>query len=168
MVLGIISDTHGWFHPAINEVFADVDQILHAGDFGTAAILDSLEAIAPTTGVYGNVDGQEIRRRCKEVAVVRVEGVTLAMLHIAGAPGRFNATTRAAIAKYNPDVLVCGHSHILRIERVKSAGNLLYLNPGAAGRQGFHQKKTCVRLHIADGTLQQAEVIHLDEPAADG
>jgi len=70
-----------------------------------------------------------------------------------------------ALAAEPPDVFVCGHSHILRIERVRALGNLLFVNPGAAGRQGFHQQKTCLRMHIHGGALHEAEVIHLDAEA---
>lgn len=163
LTLGILSDTHGWFHPAIPEFLGEVDLILHAGDIGTPAILDQLEALAPTRAVWGNIDGQGLRRRVPEHQRFEVEGVRFWMTHIAGRPGRWQRGMGAALRAEPPDVFVCGHSHILRLERVQSLGGMLFLNPGAAGRQGFHTVKTCVRLHLETGQLKQAEVIHLDE-----
>ena len=163
MTLGILSDTHGYFHPALPAYLAEVDLILHAGDIGTEAVLDHLESLAPTRAVYGNVDGQALRHRAPEHQRFEVEGVTFWMTHIAGRPGRWQRGMGTALQRDTPDVFICGHSHILQVERVAQLGNMLFLNPGAAGQQGVHQVKTCVRLAIEDGTLKQAEVIHLDE-----
>ena len=163
MLLGIVSDTHGWFHPALEEYFADVDLILHAGDLGTPDVLDRLEQIAPVQAVYGNVDGAAVRRSTQENLRTDFEGLRFWMTHIGGRPGKWNRAIAAAIENDPPNVFICGHSHILRIERVRDLQNMLYINPGAAGRQGLHQVKTCVRLEIADGSAKQAEVVHLDE-----
>lgn len=163
MIIGILSDTHGYFHPALPRILKDVDLILHAGDLGNEAILNDLEALAPTYAVWGNIDGQALRRRIPEQQRFELDGCSFWMTHIAGRPGRWQQGMGKLLQASPPDVFVCGHSHILRIERVPSLGGMLYLNPGAAGRQGFHQKKTCVRLVLEQGTPKQAEVIHLDE-----
>lgn len=162
MLLGILSDTHGYFHPALPDTLADVDLILHAGDVGTPEILDRLEAIAPVRAVYGNVDGTTVRQRAPEHQRLNLSGLRIWMTHIGGRPGRWAKDIGPTLREERPDVFVCGHSHILRIERVKTLGGLLYLNPGAAGRQGFHTTKTCVRLVVEDGAMRQAEVVHLD------
>ncbi len=168
MKLGILSDTHGYFHPELPHILRDVDVILHAGDIGTEAVLDQLEALAPTYAVYGNIDGQKIRQRAPEHQKLAIGGLRFWMTHIAGRPGRWQrgmgATLRAEAEP--PDVFICGHSHILRVERVRSLRNMLFINPGAAGRQGFHQVKTCLRLTVADGALSEAEVVHLDDTVA--
>ncbi|RMF62718.1 MAG: metallophosphoesterase [Bacteroidetes bacterium] len=163
MLLGILSDTHGYFHPALPDVFAGVDLILHAGDVGTEEVLDRLEALAPTRAVWGNIDGAALRRRLPEHQRFTLDGLAFWMTHIAGRPGRWQRGMGRALRADPPDVFICGHSHILRIERVADLGGMLYLNPGAAGRQGLHRVKTCVRLHLDGGTLRQAEVVHLDE-----
>ena len=160
--LGIVSDTHGWVHPALASELAGVDLILHAGDVGPASVLEPLEAVAPVVGVYGNVDGPPVRGRFKEHARFTVEGLRVWMTHIGGRPGRWARGIGPALRADPPDLFVCGHSHILRIERVPSLRRMLYLNPGAAGRQGFHQVKTCVRLTVHDGKATAADVIHLD------
>lgn len=162
MLVGILSDTHAYFHPELPATLADVDLILHAGDVGTPDILDRLEAIAPVRAVWGNVDGQPIRQRAPEHQRLNIDGVRFWMTHIGGRPGRWAKGIGPTLREERPDVFVCGHSHILRIERVKSLGGMLYLNPGAAGRQGFHTVKTCVRLVVEAGSVRQAEVVHLD------
>lgn len=164
MIVGVVSDTHGYFHPALPEFLSDVDVILHAGDVGTPDVLDGLEALAPVYAVWGNVDGTPIRRRAEEHVRLKLGGLRFWMTHIGGHPKRWAKGIGPMLRDERPDVFICGHSHILRIERVRALGGMLYLNPGAAGRQGFHQVKTCVRLHLEAGKLTQAEVVHLDPP----
>ena len=162
MTLGLVSDTHGWLHPALCDALAGVDLILHAGDVGTPDILDALEAVAPTKTVWGNIDGRPIRQRATEHLRIKVAGVNLWMTHIGGHPKRWAKGIGPRLRAEWPDVFVCGHSHILRIERVPHLGGMLYVNPGAAGRQGFHQVKTCVRLTVEGGAATKADVVHLD------
>jgi putative phosphoesterase len=162
--LGILSDTHGYFHPNLADVLAGVDLILHAGDVGDPAILDGLEAVAPVRAVFGNVDGPGVRSRRPETERFEAGRLNFWMTHIAGRPGRWQRGIGKRLAEEGPpDVFVCGHSHILQIERVAALGDMLFLNPGAAGRHGRHQQKTCVRLHLDDGRATDADVIHLDE-----
>lgn len=163
MLLGILSDTHGYFHPALPKYLEGVDRILHAGDVGAPDILDRLEMIAPVTAVFGNIDGPDVRRRTEEHIHIEIEGLRFWMTHIGGRPGRWDRVIRDTLRSDPPDVFICGHSHILRIERVPDLGNMLYLNPGAAGRQGLHRVKTCVRLEVSDGAAREAQIIHLDE-----
>jgi hypothetical protein len=162
-VLGILADTHGYFHPDLPDELEGVDHILHAGDVGDPAILDGLEAVAPVTAVFGNIDGTDIRRRTAEHQRLSIGGVDLWMTHIAGRPGAWQQGMGERLRADPPDVFVCGHSHILRVERVETMDDMLFVNPGACGRQGFHQKKTCLRLTIDDGIPRTMDVIHLDE-----
>ena len=161
-VVGIVSDTHGWLHPNLFHYLQDVDLILHAGDVGHVELIDELAAIAPVRAVWGNVDGWDLRHPYPEHDRFEVAGVRFWMTHIAGRPGRWQRGMGKNLAVDPPDVFVCGHSHILQIERVQNLNGMLFINPGAAGRQGFQQVKTMVRLHIVDGKLAQAEVVHLD------
>jgi putative phosphoesterase len=162
MTVGIVSDTHGYFHPALAEVFADVDLILHAGDLGSLDVLDALEAVAPTKAVWGNIDGWDLRRHVPEHQRLDVGGLDVWMKHIAGRPGRWQDDMGWRLAQDTPDLFICGHSHILRVERVEDLGGMLFINPGAAGRQGLHQEKTCLRLRIEEGTAKEVDVVHLD------
>ena len=163
MTVGILSDTHGYFHPSLPAYFEKVDLIIHAGDIGSEDILVSLEALAPVHAVYGNVDGWELRKYIPEHNHLDVDGVSIWVTHIAGRPGKWQRGMGQALKADPPDVFICGHSHILQIERVSELGGMLFVNPGACGRQGMHRVKTCVRLEISEGKARKAEVIHLDE-----
>ncbi len=129
-------------------------------------MLDALEAIAPVRAVWGNIDDAAMRRRVPEHQRFEVEGRRMWMTHIAGRPGRWAPGIRAALQADPPDLFVCGHSHLLQIERVQALGGMLFVNPGAAGQQGFHQVKTCVRLALEGGRFVRADVAHLDEAGA--
>lgn len=165
MLLGLVSDTHGYVHPRLAEALAGCDLILHAGDIGAPAVLDALEAIAPVRAVWGNIDDAAMRRRVPEHQRFEVEGLRVWMTHIAGRPGRWASGIREVLRADTPDLFVCGHSHILQVERVAALGGMLFINPGAAGQQGFHRVKTCVRLVVEGGRFVRADVAHLDEPA---
>jgi putative phosphoesterase len=162
VTLGILSDTHGYLPPTTASDLAGVDAILHAGDIGTLGVLDALKEIAPVYGVWGNIDGQQIRSHTSEHLRLNLGGLRVWMTHIAGRPGRWQRGMGERLAHDPPDLFICGHSHILRIERVPKMGGMLYVNPGAAGRQGFHQVKTCVRLRLERGKVTHAEVVHLE------
>lgn len=165
MRIGLLADTHGWLDPALHDVLAACDLILHAGDVGSADVLDELEAIGPPVrAVFGNVDGWDVRHRAPEHQRFEVEGLRFWMTHIGGHPRRWAPGVGPALrGPGRPDVFVCGHSHILRVERVPALGGLLYLNPGAAGRQGFHTVRTCLRLDVQAGRAHHAEVVHLPD-----
>ena len=167
MRIGLVSDTHGYLHPELTKMLAGCDAILHAGDVGAGpdgmAILDALEAVAPVYAVWGNIDDAAMRRRVSEWQDVTLGGVRFVMVHIGGRPGRWASGVGPRLSADPPAVFVAGHSHILQVERVASLGRMLFVNPGAAGRQGFHRVKTCVRLVLEGGKAVQAEAVHLDE-----
>jgi uncharacterized protein len=159
--IGLISDTHNYFDPQINEFFSDRDEIWHAGDFGTIEISDQLREIAPVVGVYGNIDGQDIRKVYPLHQRFEREGVNVWMTHIGGIPGRYCIPIREEIERSPPDLFICGHSHILKIARDQSLNRMLYMNPGAAGKQGFQVYRTMVRFAIDKGKVKDVEVINL-------
>lgn len=153
--VGLVSDTHGWLDPALSVHFAGAALIVHAGDVGPASVLDELAEIAPVVAVKGNIDGGPLDDLPREV-VVEVAGTRIAVLHVAGSPLGPNRTAAALIDRERPDVLVCGHSHIAVAGRV---GRLLWVNPGAAGHEGFHDTRTAAILHIRDdGHLALARI----------
>lgn len=158
--IGLISDTHYYLDPQVFTYFNDRDEIWHAGDFGSVEIARELETIAPVTGVYGNIDGPDIRTEFPLSRRFERGGVRFWMTHIGGTPGRYALPIRREMEEDPPDVFICGHSHILRIAR-DSGNNVLYMNPGAAGRQGFHVMRTVVRFGIEDGRICNVEVINL-------
>jgi putative phosphoesterase len=166
VILGIVSDTHGWTHPRLTSVMEGADLIVHAGDVGRVEILDELALVAPVRAVYGNVDGYPVRGQYPEWDRFDADGLSVLVTHIAGRPGRWAPGVAEVIGQSKPDLFICGHSHILQIERIDEPARLLFINPGAAGREGLHRVKTCVRLTIEGGKAREAEVIHLDgEPA---
>ena len=163
LFVGLISDTHGIFDPQFKEFFKDVDVIWHAGDFGGGVeFAKSIAEFKPLLGVSGNCDGQDIRFEHPETQFICEQGVKILMTHIAGSPGHYNLRVAAMIDNYRPDVLVCGHSHILKVQR-DNINNLLYINPGAAGNYGFHKVRTLVRFAIDKGEFKDLEVIELAE-----
>jgi len=159
--IGLISDTHNFFDPQIEEYFSDRDEIWHAGDFGTIEIAEKLKEIAPVIGVYGNIDGQDIRKVYPLHQRFTREGVNIWITHIGGIPGRYCIPIREEIENKTPDLFICGHSHILKIARDQSLDRMLYMNPGAAGKQGFQVHRTVVRFSIHEGKIQNVEVINL-------
>lgn len=154
MLIGVISDTHGTFHPAIATHFAGVDQILHAGDIGQPEILVQLQAIAPLLAVTGNVDwGGPLDRQYPRIQRLTLEGCTIFMTHIGGRPDELHDR----LPSPRPDVYICGHSHIALVER---RADVLYLNPGSAGAPRFGRPPSLALLRIA-GSQAEAELIWL-------
>ncbi len=161
MKIGLLSDTHNYLDPDFSEYFSECDQIWHAGDFGTIKIARSLEEIAPVTGVYGNIDGEDIRKEFPLHQRFTCEGVSVWMTHIGGIPGRYCLPIKEEIRKNPPDMFICGHSHILKIGRDQALGKMLFVNPGAAGKHGFHVYRTAVRFEIKDTSVRNMEVINM-------
>lgn len=161
MKIGLISDTHNYLDPRISDYFSGCDEIWHAGDFGTLSISNQLEQIAPVIGVYGNIDGDDIRKRYPLHQRFEKEGIDVWMTHIGGVPGRYCIPIRKEIESNPPDMFICGHSHILKIARDQSLNRMLHVNPGAAGKQGFHLYRTAVRFEITKGRVHHMEVINM-------
>lgn len=158
--IGLISDTHGFFDLKVEKHFNEVDQIWHAGDIGENAVLEKLQAFKPTRAVFGNIETQKMQQSLPEIHIEEIEGVKLMMIHIAGRPGRYSKGITTLLKEHQPNVLICGHSHILRVESDPKF-DLIYINPGAAGQQGFHKKRTLLRFSIDNGVLKHMEVIEL-------
>lgn len=165
MKIGLLSDTHTFLDEKIFEYFKDVDQIWHAGDIGNDELADQLEAFKPLRAVYGNIDGGKLRIRYPEDQIFSVEGVSVWMTHIGGYPPRYTSRVKTAIMKYNPKLFICGHSHILKIMPDKKRPGSLCINPGAAGKHGFHIEKTIVRFELTEGKIKNLEVIKLGKRA---
>ena len=160
MKIGLISDTHGYLDPKVLHYFKEVDEIWHAGDIGTEEVLTALQDFKPTIAVYGNVDGGKLRTECQEGEIFEREGVRVLITHIAAKPPKYNKQVLPLIQKYRPKLLVCGHSHILKVAPDK-ANDLLFMNPGAAGRHGFHKIRTLLRLDLEQSEVKNLEVIEL-------
>ncbi len=159
--IGLLSDTHGFFHPRIPKFFSGCDEIWHAGDIGSMEVVDKLEAIATLRAVYGNIDGGVLRKDFPEVAFFTVEGLKVLMMHIGGYPGRYSPKARTLIEKYRPGLFISGHSHILKVIPDNKYG-LLHINPGAAGHSGIHKNITMVRFAIEKARPKDLEVLDID------
>jgi putative phosphoesterase len=159
--IGLISDTHGYLDPKIYDYFNSCDEIWHAGDFGTIEVSDELEKFKPLKGVYGNIDGTELRKVHPLIQCFEIEGLKVLMTHIGGYPGKYYPKIKELFNTEKPDIFICGHSHILKIMRDKNYNNMLFINPGAAGKEGFHKIKTMVRFNLDKGKISDMEVIEL-------
>ena len=160
--IGIYSDTHGWLDDALVADFADCSQVWHAGDVGNVSCLEPWLSAGKLRGVFGNIDGGEVRLILPEYDVFEVQGFRILMIHIAGKHPGYNARTRELIARHRPQMLVCGHSHICRVVK---EGGILYVNPGAAGRHGFHQIRTALKMTFAGGMPVEMKVLELGKRA---
>ncbi|PJJ84994.1 metallophosphoesterase family protein [Mucilaginibacter auburnensis] len=158
--VGLISDTHGYLADSVFEHFKDCDEIWHAGDFGNIELADKLAAFKPLRGVYGNIDGKELRQTFPENLRFTIEGMDIWITHIGGYPDKYSPAVKKDIYLNPPQLFICGHSHILKVIFDKKI-NCLHLNPGAAGIQGWHKVQTLMRFAIDDGKVKDLEVIEL-------
>lgn len=160
MKVGILSDTHGYIDERILHYLESCDQIWHGGDIGTEEVTNRLAALKPLKAVYGNIDGGNLRLSFPENNVFEAEGMKVLITHIAGKALSYDARVRNLIKEHKPGILVCGHSHLLKVMFDKP-NNLLFVNPGAAGVHGFHKMRTLVRMDIENGKVVNAEVVEL-------
>jgi putative phosphoesterase len=156
--IGLLSDTHGYLDSAVFKYFEQCDEIWHAGDIGTTELAEKLAAFKPLRAVYGNIDGQQLRRMYPAKLFFNCEGLQVLIMHIGGYPGKYSPEAFREISANHPGLFICGHSHILKVIPDQRF-NLLHINPGAAGIQGFHVKKTLVRFTIDQGRVKDLEVI---------
>jgi uncharacterized protein len=160
----LISDTHNHLEPGLFKYLAEADEIWHAGDIGTMEVIEKLEKIKPVRAVYGNIDGQDIRKEFPLINRFMCEEVDVMITHIGGYPGKYNPAVRTLIAENPPKLFICGHSHILKVIYDKQY-NLLHMNPGACGIQGFHQVKTFLRFNISGKEIKDLQVVELGPKA---
>lgn len=158
--IGLLSDTHAWWDEKYLHHFTVCDEIWHAGDFGSVEIAEKLAAFRPLRGVYGNIDGQEIRKMFPQVNRFKVEGAEVLIKHIGGYPGNYDPSIRGSLLARPPKLFISGHSHILKVKYDKTL-DMLHINPGAAGKSGFHKVRTLVRFDIDNGVFKNLEVIEL-------
>jgi putative phosphoesterase len=158
--IALLSDTHSFLDPLCVKHCESADEIFHAGDIGDLSVLEQLQKIKPTSAVYGNIDGQIIRSCSPRYALLEREGLIILMIHIAGAFGSYNPETRGLLQRFKPQVLICGHSHILKVAH-DHRFSCLYINPGAAGNHGFHPVKTMITFHVKNGKPTEMDVIEL-------
>jgi uncharacterized protein len=160
MRIGLLSDSHGFLDDAILRHFAECDEIWHAGDFGTPALLDQLKTYKPLRGVYGNVDGAEIRAELPEDLHWECDGLSVYMTHIGGYPGSYDKRASPNLRALRPGLFICGHSHILKVMRDPALAQI-HMNPGACGHHGWHLVRTLLRFTVEGGKISGVEAIEL-------
>jgi len=159
-LIGLLSDTHGYFDPRLKVFFTDCAEIWHAGDIGNIETADEIAAFKTLRAVYGNIDGHEVRIVYPENQRFHYEGMDVFITHIGGYPGNYDQRVSNILRTNTPELFIAGHSHILKVIPDKKLG-LLHINPGAAGRSGFHLVRTAVRFIIEEGRIRDLEVIEL-------
>jgi putative phosphoesterase len=158
--IGLLSDTHGHLDESIFTYFKDCDEIWHAGDIGSMEVADRLAAFKTFRAVYGNIDDGAMQQRFPLDLHFNCEGLEVFITHIGGYPGKYTRRVGEILAARPPGLYICGHSHILKIMPDKAL-QLLHINPGACGVEGFHQVKTIVRFEVEAGKIQGLEVVEL-------
>lgn len=158
--IGVLSDTHGAVPAQVYTFFNDCDEIWHAGDMGRG-VLEELRGFKPLRAVYGNMDDFALRYEVPGTQLFACEGLRVMMTHIGGYPGHYPREILKVLQHDKPDIFVCGHSHILKIMYDRDL-NLLHINPGAAGRVGFHKVSTLVRF-VVDGSPRDMEILDFDK-----
>jgi uncharacterized protein len=156
----LLSDTHGYLDPKITGYLEGCDEVWHAGDLGTIAVTDELQRHKPVKAVYGNIDGQDVRKVWPKDQRFMCEAVDVWITHIGGYPGHYAPDVRVKLHAAPPKLFICGHSHILKVMYDKKLG-FLHINPGAAGISGFHQVRTLVRFTIDGKEIKNMDVVEL-------
>lgn len=160
MKIGLVSDNHSYIDEQVLQNLQSCDEIWHAGDIGDAKIIDQLQQLAPVVGVFGNIDDNDVRKQFPETQVFEREGLTIAMIHIGGYPGKYRPKAKSLIQNHKPDIFISGHSHILKVMK-DDKFQLLHINPGAFGKHGFHNIRTIIRLTIKNAKIKNLEVVEL-------
>jgi putative phosphoesterase len=156
----VISDTHSYIDDRIIKYASEADYVIHAGDIGSFNVIRKLNSVSEVLFVYGNIDGNEIRSESNKFEFFKLGDLKILLTHISGKTPKYNKETLIKIKEHNPDLLIAGHSHILKIQYDK-INKLVFLNPGAAGRHGFHLKRTMLRFEIKLNKIENLEIIEL-------
>lgn len=160
--IGLLSDTHSYWDDKYEKYFAECDEIWHAGDIGTIDLALRFESLKPFRAVYGNIDDSKVRASYPEFLRFTLEGVDVLITHIGGYPGKYDPRVRSILFANPPKLFIDGHSHILKVMFDKKL-NCLHINPGAAGKYGFHKVRTLVRFTLSEGNISELDVIELKD-----
>ena len=156
----LLSDTHGHVDDHMMKYVKESDEVWHAGDIGTTQVTDTISSLKPLRAVFGNIDNHELRLSFPEELLFECEDINIYMTHIGGRPGRYAKGISEKIKSIKPKIFICGHSHILKIQYDK-VNQLLFINPGAIGKHGFHKVRTMVRFEIEKSDIKNMEVIEV-------
>ncbi len=158
----LLSDTHSYIDDQILKFVKLVDEVWHAGDIGTVEVVETLRKLKPLRAVYGNIDDSLMRNEFPLDNKFTIEKVSVWMTHIGGYPHNYNPRVKEDLAKNPPKLFITGHSHILKVIYDKKL-NILHMNPGAAGKHGFHNVRTMLRFEINEDNISNLEIIELEK-----
>lgn len=158
----LLSDTHSFIDDQILKFVKQADEVWHAGDIGDISVIDTIQKLKPVRVVYGNIDDAVIRSEFPLDQKFMIEDVSVWMTHIGGYPNRYDLRVREEIKINPPSLFISGHSHILKVMFDKKL-NVLHMNPGAAGKHGFHKVRTMLRFEINGAKITNLEVIELEK-----
>lgn len=156
----LLSDTHSFIDDQILKFVHQADEVWHAGDIGDLEVTDKIKEIKPLRAVYGNIDDANARMLFPLDEKFSIENVSIWMTHIGGYPNNYNLRIREEIQQNRPKIFISGHSHILKVQFDQKL-QLLHLNPGAAGKYGFHKIRTMLRFELENGEIKNLEIIEL-------
>lgn len=157
----LLSDTHSYIDNQIIKFIEQADEVWHAGDIGDLKVTDTIKKLKPLRAVYGNIDDANARLEFPLDNTFILENISVWITHIGGYPNKYHQRIRENLTKKPPKLFICGHSHILKVQYDKKL-NLLHINPGAAGKHGFHKVRTMVRFELNKGNIENMEVIELE------
>jgi len=158
----LLSDTHGYLDEQMLKYIHEVDEVWHAGDIGDLRVTDTIARLKPLRAVFGNIDGDQARLQFPLDNKFKIEKTRVWITHIGGYPNRYEKRIKVGLQLQSPDILICGHSHILKIIYDKKY-NLLHLNPGAVGKSGMHKIRTMLRFSISANKIENMEIIELEK-----
>jgi putative phosphoesterase len=158
----LLSDTHSYVDNQILKFVKQADEVWHAGDIGSLDIIDTLKKLKPVRAVFGNIDDHLVRTEFPLDNKFTIENITVWITHIGGYPNKYDVRVKEELSKNPPKLFICGHSHILKVIYDKKL-NLLHMNPGAAGKHGFHKVRTMLRFEVSEGNISNLEIIELEK-----
>lgn len=163
--IALISDNHSYYGEEVRKITDECDEVWHAGDIGSFESIEKLRADKLFRAVYGNIDDYKIRAEFPEYLVFFCEELKVLMTHIGGYPGKYSPGVRTLLKEHQPQLFICGHSHILKVMR-DPVYNLIHMNPGAYGVHGFHQFRTMLTFCIAGADIHEVKVIEFGRRGA--
>jgi putative phosphoesterase len=156
----LLSDTHSFIDDKILNYCKNADEVWHAGDIGNPEVTDKIQEVSHLRAVYGNIDDKNIRSEFPLDNKFTIEGVSVWITHIGGYPHRYNPRVKESIVLRPPKLFISGHSHILKVQYDKKL-KLLHMNPGAAGKHGFHNVRTMLRFEVENTDIKNLEIIEM-------
>ena len=158
----LLSDTHSHIDETILKYVDQADEVWHAGDIGDLVVTDTIKKRKPLRAVFGNIDDDKARLEFPLHNRFYCEDVDVWITHIGGYPSKYHPAIRQELATNPPKLFICGHSHILKVQ-FDTKLNVLYMNPGAAGKSGFHQVRTMLRFSIDGEKIKDLEIIEIEK-----